>query len=104
MLLLATVRGLPHFAQDDLACSIPSQGSGPHDESRHGLNAAVDAAERDHCALCHWSRSLRSPLTALAISVASVVPASVEYGAVEAVPVAPVLDHLPARAPPATLL
>ena len=104
MLLLAALPAMPHFARDDFACDVGSALSGPHDESRHALRAAGDSGERDHCALCHWSRSLRSPLTPLGVTVAPDAPAAMEHGAVAAAPPAPALDHLPARAPPSALL
>ena len=102
-LLIATLRGLPHFAQDDLACDIP-QASAPHDESRHGLNVPGKAGARDHCALCHWSRLLRSPLTALGITVMPEAATPIDHGPPAAAPIAPVLQLLSARAPPTTLL
>ena len=104
VLLLASARGLPHLAQDDFAC-VPSALSyaGPHDESQHGLQPAGAAHEQEHCAVCHWTRSLRSPRAHVAGSAASEHSASAVHGAASSAPLAPALDNLPARAPPSSL-
>ena len=104
VLLMTAVPATPHFAQDDFACDLAALASAEHDESKHGFRAAGDAAERDHCALCHWSRSLRSPLTPLGVTVTPAAPAAAEHGVVAALLLSPALENLPARAPPAVLL
>ena len=104
LLLMAAGPAMPHFAQGDFACDLAALAAGEHDASKHGFRAAGDDAERDHCALCHWSRSLRSPLTPLGIAVTPAAPAAAEHGVVAAVPLSPVLENLPARAPPSVLL
>jgi hypothetical protein len=101
ILLLAAAGGLPHLVQDDSACLASSpQGYGPHDESQHGMRAAGAAADRDHCALCHWTRSLRSPLARLGPAAVQLALPSSIYRPPTAAPLAPILDNLPSRAPP----
>lgn len=104
ILLIAAIPAMPHFAQDDLACDLTGLAPAQHDESQHGFRASGDATEREHCALCHWSRSLRSPLTALGLTVAPASAAAIEHSLLAAPPASPVLEHLPARAPPAAVL
>jgi hypothetical protein len=99
VLLAATVR-LPHGAADDQACS-PWLATAP---ATGGLGVAQDdgdAPPPDHCAICHWTRLLRSPLTPLGVVVLPTGAATtLDRGARHSY-VAPVNDHLPARAPPA---
>jgi hypothetical protein len=104
ILVVAAFPAMPHFAQDDLACDLAATASAQHDASQHGFRAAGDTGERDHCALCHWARSLRSPLTPLGVTASPAAAAAIEHALVAAVPVAPALATLPARAPPAGLL
>jgi mono/diheme cytochrome c family protein len=104
LLLLATASGLPHWAQDDGAClNTAADPYGSHDETQHAL-VAGDQEGQEHCALCHWTRQLRSPRPALSASIVVVAPpTSISRVDVRA-HAAPALDNLPARAPPQTLL
>lgn len=100
LLLLATAARLPHLAADDAAC-LPAV-VGEHDETQHGFQPG-SPAEDDHCAVCHWTRSLRSlraPVTQAAIHVAP--RAILVHVGDAAVPSASV-EQLPARAPPSAL-
>src|SRR5215207_4690743 len=74
VLLVASAR-LPHLGQDDQACaSLVSDGSS---QGRSALGAGSDAAlQPEHCAICHWTRLLRSPLTVVGISTTNVGPAT----------------------------
>jgi hypothetical protein len=104
LLLLATSSGLPHWAQDDAACLITAADPyGSHDETQHAL-VAGDHEGEEHCALCHWTRQLRSPRPAFSASIVVAVPPTSITGVGVRAHAAPVLDHLPARAPPYTLL
>ena len=100
LLLLAWLGGGPHLISDDPAC-LPgaAEAYGDHDETQHQIRAGAAAAQ-EHCALCHWTRSLRSARQQVARGLSNAAPA----GAVAATPRrahrAPVLAHLPARAPP----
>ena len=100
LLLLVSVAGVPHFDKGDRACAPVVAGE--HDESKHAFRQAT-TTEHDHCAICHWTRLLRSafaPLppfrTPLSTCVAIEIVDPFSHRA-------PALDRLPARAPPALL-
>jgi hypothetical protein len=91
---------MPHAAQDDPACAAPPLEQ--HDESQHAIGAAA-AAGHEHCAVCHWSRTFRSPLDArwvsdLALAAGSLLRPGRADGRRSADP-----GRLPARAPPSRL-
>ena len=100
VLLLASFWSLSHWAGDDVCTADLLQ---THDESKHVIGASVGIAPQ-HCAVCHSVRTprrptgpathLRSPLAAGPV----VDPGLASSGC------APVLENLPARAPPATLI
>jgi hypothetical protein len=102
ILLLAAARGLPHLAQDDASCARAEAGADlPHDASAHAMRAATDAAAPErHCAVCHFIRSLRSPLVVLDAGAVQLSPPELAHPASARVTLPPVLEHLPARAPP----
>lgn len=103
LLLLASVR-LPHLAADDIACLPPAlEASGPHAETDHGLRPAEHASQ-EHCGVCHFNRSLRSPGTGLAEWGARVERPSLVHQGSLVVVLGSIPRHLPARAPPAALL
>ena len=103
LLLLAAVR-LPHAAVDDAACVPAEMGTfAGHDESQHGFRAG-SPNEREHCAVCHWTRSLRAPRTPSAVAAAEFAPPAVLHLAEPAEVLSAVLEHLPARAPPSAIL
>ena len=97
LVLLAGSASLMHWGKDDLAC-VPG---GAPDADGAGFAAAADTA--DHCLVCHWTRSLRSPSAA----VPRVHSALVAAGHFDVHPPAalraPALDRVPARAPPQPL-
>ena len=99
VLLVASAR-LPHAAQDDQACASVFGGGASHDQS---ALAAGSASQPDHCAICHWTRLLRSPLTPVGVTTASLGPATVVLRHALPLVVDPDDDLLPARAPPALL-
>jgi hypothetical protein len=103
LLLFTTVR-LPHVDLDDAACApVPSGAYAAHDETQHALGTAKHDTT-DHCALCHWTRTLRSSRPQSTGSIAdSPRLAHLAGGAVAARPGATPAS-LPARAPPSTPL
>src|SRR5918994_1887425 len=61
MVLLAASTRLPHFGPDDPACAPLFAGT---PTGVPALTEGLGAAESpEHCAICHWTRLLRSPLT-----------------------------------------
>jgi hypothetical protein len=103
VLLLAAVHGLPHLALDDALCAPTATFAAEHDETQHGIRAAAPLHE-EHCALCHWVRSLRAPGAALAVGITRVTPPTLVDGAAASAHRSPARDGLPARAPPAARL
>ena len=103
VLLLASGGGLPHFAVDDPGCLTPVESFGEHDETQHALGAAGAPHSAEHCAVCHWTRTLRSPRAAAASLAPQAVSSAGLFRLLSPVHLAPVMEHLPARAPPALL-
>jgi hypothetical protein len=100
LLLLATAARLPHLAADDAAC-LPA-AVGEHDETQHGFQPGA-AVEDDHCAVCHWSRSLRSLRAPLTEAAAHVTPRAIVAHSDEVAATSASIEQLPARAPPSAL-
>jgi hypothetical protein len=98
LLVLASIAGLPHFGPDDPACA-PVEG-GRHHETDHGLRAGGQVDD-DHCAVCHWTRTLRSPIGASGKWALQVAARSRADAGTTHPRLAPALDNRPARAPPA---
>ena len=103
LVLLAAIVRLPHTAPDDDACTpwlaIQFANGGAAVAQDDGVSPAPD-----HCAICHWTRLLRSPLTPLGVFVGPAGAATTLERGPQHSYVAPVNSHLPARAPPAELL
>jgi hypothetical protein len=101
VLLVASAR-LPHLGQDDQACVSFTSGGSSRDNSALG-NGSDAVSQPEHCAICHWTRLLRSPLTVVGITTAPVGPATLVLRGALPAHVDPVDEHVPARAPPALL-
>ena len=56
VLVVLSLWSLPHRSQPDIC--LPA-GLEEHDESKHVYTAASQAAHEDHCAICHWMRTLK---------------------------------------------
>ena len=104
LVLLAAALRLPHTSADDLACSSLLAALSTDGETTTVRDGAEAPAAPEHCAICHWTRLLRSPLTPAGVSIAPAGAATpLERGA-HSVYLAPADDLLSARAPPARLL
>jgi hypothetical protein len=101
LLLVASAR-LPHLGQDDRGCAGFVSGGSSEDASAFSVSSDA-ASQPDHCAICHWTRLLRSPLTVVGICTTTVGPATVVSRGALPLHVDPVNEHLPARAPPVLL-
>ena len=101
LLLVASAR-LPHLGQDDQACASLVSGGSSQDKSTLGAGADT-TSQPEHCAICHWTRLLRSPLTVVGITTTNVGPATLVLRGAIPLHVDPIHEHLPARAPPALL-
>jgi len=104
ILLIAAGRGLPHFAQDDPGCAPGLLQADGADGSTHVIGGAPSAHSKNHCALCHWSRSLRSPLSSLSSWVAQATPPTLVARRPVSPAAAVVLPAVPARAPPSSFV
>jgi|SRR5215203_1710143 len=103
VLLMVAIRP-PHAASDDPACSSWLDALADHTaQTSVGTGTAPAPGAPEHCAICHWSRLLRSPLTPIGVSITVATPATTLERSGPPAYVAPVHDHLPARAPPASL-
>jgi hypothetical protein len=100
LLLLASVSGVPHLEVDDPACVPVAE---QHDETKHGIRPGAPH-QAEHCAVCHWTRTLRAPKPVLAVWIAQFAPSSSVTRERREIPHAPVLEQMPARAPPARSL
>lgn len=56
-LLLVSLWGLPHRA--DGADTCPPAGSETHDESKHVFSSDTRHDGGEHCAVCHWLRTIQ---------------------------------------------
>ena len=101
LLLVASAR-LPHLGQDDQACAGFVSGGSSEDSSSFAAGSGA-ASQPVHCAICHWTRLLRSPLTVVGITTTHVGPATLVLRGAVPLHVDPTPEHLPARAPPALL-
>ena len=86
----------------DQLCGGLSSGGSSQDSSVLGAGSGAPS-QPEHCAICHWTRLLRSPLTVVGISTTNVGPATLVLRGALPAHVDEVNEHLPARAPPALL-
>src|ERR671913_1172247 len=56
IVLLVSMWQVPHRAVDDEICAPGA--SEAHDESKHVFTGGSEAEHQDHCAICHWLRSI----------------------------------------------
>ena len=97
-LVVISLWSLPHVAQMDDLC--PAPGAEEHDESKHVFTTATPAADQEHCAICHWVRSMNlgvgmRELTAIPVASDSRFLALVSHSLRD-----PGTNRIPARAPP----
>lgn len=95
LVLLAGPAGMLHSGIDDPGCV--GRGASGADVAAWGT-APADAA--DHCLVCHWTRSLRSPFPSIARAYSALVAAAGVEIPQPALHHAPALERGPARAPP----
>ena len=99
VLLLVSMWQLPHRAQDDEMCG-PLTAEAP-DESKHVFTAVASSDAQEHCAVCHWLRSMN-----LGLRTGDLVAVPAESSTGPWTVVSRSLrdagaDRIPARAPPA---
>jgi hypothetical protein len=103
LLVCAVLPGLSHLAEDDAACLSAFEAFTPHDHSRHAFRSG-EPSHQDHCAICHWSRSLRMPRSVASAWAAPVPVSYAIFPGADTAHLSPVLEQAPARAPPVALL
>jgi hypothetical protein len=102
VLLLTSLWQLPHRAQDDEIC-VPAAAEA-HDESKHVFTNVGAADHQDHCAICHWLRSLKPAFSSGHAVAAPTNPGRRLTASTFGVLRDPGADRLPARAPPSDRL
>ena len=102
LLLVISVRPF-HAAADDPGCAWPEAVSTRDGASSLGKATGAAQSTQDHCAICHWTRLLRSPLSGTGFTVAAIAATTTLESTGSSGYVAPTHDHLPARAPPTFL-
>lgn len=97
-LVLVSLLGLPHRSQDDGACA--PAGAESHDESKHVFTAADQVEHTEHCAICHWVRTLKPDSTTSALLGTQLLHGAAVGPRAPGIRRDPAADRLPARAPP----
>lgn len=101
VLLFVSGSSFLHRPQGDDVC-LPD-GVEAHDESRHVVTADIKAGHGEHCAVCHWMRTLKPAFASRPVWAGSddrrspLILTSGLYRQGAA------LHNLPARAPPLSL-
>src|SRR5687768_5114286 len=101
IVLLVSMWQMPHRGQDDDICA-PALGEA-HDESKHVFTSVSESGHQDHCAVCHWLRSMNPGLGVRGVAA---VPAASDNRFCSLVSRSlrdPGSSRLPARAPPSTI-
>lgn len=98
IVLLVSMWQMPHRAVDDEICAPGSAEA--HDESKHVFTGVSGAGHQEHCAICHWLRSI-DPGRGMGALTGVPVPSDARFFAVVSGSLRdPGSSRLPARAPP----
>ena len=98
IVLLVSMWQFPHRGEDDDVCA-PAQAEA-HDESKHVFTGASDSAHQEHCAICHWLRSM-NPGLGMGGLTAIPVQSDTRFVALASRSLRdPASSRIPARAPP----
>lgn len=98
VVLLVSLWQLPHRAEDDEICAPGSAQA--HDESKHVFTTVGDTAHPEHCAICHWLRSINPALGVRGLTAIPVESDSRFCALVSRSLRDPGANRIPARAPP----
>ena len=98
LVLLVSMWQLPHRAVDDEICA--PGGSEAHDESKHVFTGVSETDHPDHCAVCHWLRSIDPGHGQRSLTAVPLATDTRFFALVSGSLRAPDSSRLPARAPP----
>ena len=98
VLVLLSLWSLPHRSQPDIC--VPA-GIEEHDEAKHVYTAPSQAAHEDHCAVCHWMRSLKPAFSSRPYTATGSDRSAAVYVRVFDTRRQSALREIPPRAPPA---
>jgi hypothetical protein len=100
LLLIASLRALPHLESDDLGC-LPVADE--QEQASASLRPQGTESSSEHCDVCHLTRSIRAPRPSAALVVTPAVRVQAIWADWSVRPRAADL-HVPSgRAPPASL-
>ena len=98
VILLVSMWQLPHRAEDDEICApAPAEA---HDESKHVFTTVGGSDHQQHCAVCHWLRSIKPASGARALTAIPAQSDSRFCALVSRSLRDPGANRVPARAPP----
>lgn len=100
VLVVLSLWSLPHLSLPDIC--VP-EGAEQHDESKHVFTAAPAASQTEHCAVCHWMRTLKPAFDDSERSTIRLDGSAPILIVATAARLDEVRAHIPARAPPIPL-
>ena len=98
LLLLVSMWQLPHRAEDDEMCAPLTAEA--HDESKHVFTSVSDSGDQEHCAVCHWLRSMNPGIGVRGLTAVPVESDNRFCALVSRSLRDPAANRIPARAPP----
>jgi hypothetical protein len=99
IVLLVSMWQMPHRAVDDEICAPGAAEA--HDESKHVFTTVSGTGHQDHCAICHWLRSIDPGQGQRTLTAVPVASDARFFALVSGSLRAPDSSRIPARAPPA---
>src|SRR5829696_3719265 len=98
IVLLVSMWQMPHRGADDEFCAPGAAEA--HDESKHVFTSVSDTGHQDHCAICHWLRSIDPGHGLRAMTAVPVASDTRFFALVSGSLRAPDSSRITARAPP----
>lgn len=97
VLVVLSLWSLPHRSQPDIC--LPA-GLETHDETKHVYTSVTQGPHEEHCAVCHWMRSLKPAFTSQPYTAVSSDGSAAIFLQARGGQKPSALDQLPPRAPP----
>ena len=101
IVLLVSMWQMPHRAVDDEICAPGAAEA--HDESKHVFTSVSDSGHQDHCAICHWLRSIDPGQGLRGLTVVPLATDSRFLALVSGSLRDSASSRIPARAPPSSV-